>query len=55
MIDIEVVATAAAIIAVIVLEITFWAFIVAAGLHWNKRRNEKIKLKESVKNEDEEQ
>ena len=55
MIDIEVVATAAAIIAVIVLEITFWAFIVAAGLHWNKRRNEKIKLKESVKNADEEQ
>ena len=55
MIDIEAVATAAAIIAVIVLEITFWAFFVAAGLHWNQRRIDKIKLKESMKNADEEQ
>ena len=55
MIDVGVVATAAAIIAVIVLEITFWAFIVAVGLRWNQRRNDKIKLKESMKNADEEQ
>ena len=55
MIDVGVVATAAAIIAVIVLEITFWAFIVAAGLYWNQRRVDKIKLKESAKIADEEQ
>jgi len=55
MIDVEAVATAAVIIAVIVLEITFWAFFVGAGLYWNQRRNEKIKLKESMKNADEEQ
>ena len=53
MIDVEVVATAAAIIAVIVLEITFWAVIVAAGLRWSTRLSERNKLKESIKHEQE--
>jgi|TARA_R100000479_G_scaffold154256_1_gene90234 hypothetical protein len=53
MIDVGVVATAAAIIAVIVLEITFWAVIVAAGLHWNQRRMEKIRLKRRIEDEQE--
>ncbi len=53
MIDVTVVATAAAIIAVIVLEITFWAVIVAAGLHWNQRRMERVRLQRRIEDEQE--